>query len=198
MNKEGIFGEVGHLTINADTKKELVNYLKSADDKIRGLLLSCNISILILYLMIILKLIEVYSGLHGRHPIYLAVILASIYLSFGIFLWLHWKYRLYKPSLSSIIIKEYLHYKIHHCTWEIKLISTYLSTYLLIIASSCVLFWFDADHTPGILLQIIAPVGLIVFGAGLFLLLKQVFERKKLMKWIKVIDKNILGQFSKQ
>jgi len=92
-----------------------------------------------------------------------------------------------------MVIKAFLQFKVAATTHQVKLLSGYMIIYFLIALSFCLLCWYDAAYSLKKVLEITTPVGIVVYSAGLFLLVKLVYTRKTFINYLHLIYK-----FSKQ
>ena len=185
------------LVFNTATKEQFLTYLKMREDQIQAMLLWCSIIIVVSYMAVIISIVNFYTALAVTGIPYLVTILVLIIALFGAFLWLQYRVSVYKPAYTNLVMKEFLQFKIHIANRQIKLLSGYMIAYLLIVASSCLLCWYNASAAQKIL-QITTPLSILVYGAGLFLLIKLAGKRKAYLNYISLINDSITSRFSTQ
>lgn len=188
------------LKFDATSAQQLVGYLRIQDKKLQGMMLWCCIAVLIGYLSVIFAILQFYSTLPGQHTSYLAAALILIYLLFGIFLWLQFRISTYKPTQTQVRLKEFCQFKIQVTRRQIKLLTGCLLAYALIVFVSCIACWLEAEDNNGAekLFRITAPVSIIVYVIGLYLLAKLGVRWHSLNDDISGIDREILKGFGQQ
>ncbi|MBD1395474.1 hypothetical protein [Mucilaginibacter glaciei] len=186
------------LVFNADNKKEFLLLLKKREDQVQGMLLWCSIIVLVSYVAVVISIIKYYTSLTSGHPGYLVALLTVIMALLGWFIWLQYRCTTYQPSASAMVMKELLKFKAHVATRQLKLLITYIIGYSLIVAGSCFLCWWYVEGGPQKIIEATAPISIMVYAAGLFLLMKLAFKRRTYLNYIGSIDKSIIDGFSKQ
>jgi MFS family permease len=182
------------------SSKQLISYLKIQDEKLQGMLLWCSIAVLIGYILVIFAILEYYAQLPGYHTGYLAIALFLIYLLFGLFLWVQYKISDYKPTATQVRLKEFCHFKIQVTKRQIKMLSGYMVAYALILFASCIAFWLETEDDDGAvkIVRITAPVSILIYVSGLFLLAKLGTKWSALNEDMRGIDYQIIQGISQQ
>jgi hypothetical protein len=178
-----------HFVVNLETRKKLMSYLVSQDNKMQSMLVWCSIGILIIYILIVLNLARFYPVLKNGHAVYAIIMLVADGSLFALFLGIQWRVCTYKPSSSRQVAKEILHFKIAAAEQRIKRLMAYLLTYLLIALASGLCCWYDGAFGVSRVLTFITPAGILIYGAGLCLLLKIAYLRKMLLDCFHLIEK---------
>ena len=186
------------LVLNEDTKQQFLSFLKTQETRVQGMLLWCSIAVLVGYIAVIFSIIKYCTTLNTGHPAYVFIMMLIIIILFGAFIWLQYRATVYKPLRSNIIMKELLHFKVQVATKQLKLLVAAIFSYSLIVAGSCILCWYYVANGPQNIINITAPVSIMVYGAGLFLLVKLAIKRRNYLGCINLINSEIINKFSKQ
>ncbi len=198
METAEILGDLKRIEVSFQVQKQLINYLKSRYVKIRRTLLLCSVLTLFNYLIIIFNIIKLHTTVKTGYPWPLIIILSVIYISFAIFIWFRLKINIYKPTESNSIKKEFFNFKVQTANLQIEFLKACVITYSPILITSCLFCWFDKEYSAYKIIQTTMPVGIIIYGAGLFLLLKLNRIRKTYTNNISIINKSLVGQSNEQ
>jgi len=164
-------------------------YLEEQDSKIQSMLAWCSIGVVCSYFILVLNIVRFYSTLESAHPLWLIIILTLAIFLFAFFVYIQWMLLIYKPLESRMVIKAFLQFKVDVTSRHVKLLSGYMITYFLIALSFCLLCWYDAAYSLKKVLEITTPTGIVVYSAGLFLLVKLVYTRKTFINYLHLIYK---------
>jgi hypothetical protein len=191
---------VDELKFDAVSANKLVGYLRTEDKKLQRMLLWCSVSVMIAYMSVIITILKYYSFLPGHHAAYLGTALFLIYILFGIFLWLQYRISTYKPTATQIRLKEFCRFKLQVTSRQIKMLSGYLIAYALIVITSCLACWLEADNDDGAekIIKITAPISILVYVTGIYLLGRLGIRWNLLNDDIRRIDSEILNGIQRQ
>jgi hypothetical protein len=185
------------LVFDADAKKEFLNWLKNREDKIQTMLLWCSIAVLVSYASVMLVIVKIYASLNIGQPLYLLILAAVIFCLFGLFVRLQYHINTYTPTGTKLVIKELLYFKAHIARRQMILLAGYIATYSVFVIAACALC-YDALWGAQKILRVTAPVSILIYAAGLFLLLKLAGKRRTYLNYITTIDDSIVKGFSNQ
>ena len=186
------------IAFNADTRREFLGFVKHRGERLEEMLLWCSIFVLLSYVALVLSIIKCYASLTSQQPVYLALLLVLVVVMLVAFIILQYRHAAYRPLSSTLVIKELLNFKIHVANRQLKLLSGYIIAYSVIVGGSCLLCWYSAGQGAAKILALTAPISIMVYGAGLFLLAKLLVKRRAYLNYICAIDEGILKQFNKQ
>jgi hypothetical protein len=186
------------LVLSEDTKQQFLSFLKTRESQVQGMLLWCSIAVLVGYIALIFSIIKYCTTLKTGHPVYLMGMMLIIIALFGAFIWLQYKSTVCKPLGSHIIMKELLHFKVRVATKQLKLLVAAILSYSFIVLGSCILCWYYVANGPQNIINITAPISIMVYSAGLFLLVKLAIKRRKYLGCISLINSELINKFSKQ
>lgn len=172
-----------------ETREKLMLYFEAQDSKIQSMLAWGSLGFLFSYVITILNIAKFYSTIKSGHVLYLTGILTIVFFLFALFVWIQWKMFLYKPTSSRNVVKALLHFSVRVTNRQINLLSGYMIVYFLIALGSCFLGWYEANYSIKKVLETTTPIGIMVSGAGLFLLVKLTYTRKTFINYLHLIDK---------
>lgn len=198
QKQETIAIDTKKLVFNTDTKKEFLIFLKQKEDRLEWMLLWCSIIVLVSYIALVLSIIKYYATLTSEQPVYLVVLLLLIMVMLSAFIRLQYRLTNYKPLCSALVIKELLNFKAHIANKQLTLLTAYIIAYSVIVGGSCLLCWYSAGQGAQKILTLTTPVSIMVYGCGLFLLVKLMLKRRAYLNYICSIDESIVNQFNKQ
>lgn len=188
------------LKFDVISAQQLIGFLRIQDEKLQRMLLWCSIVVLIGYASVILTILNCYSSIPGHHTGYLGIVLFLIYFLFGAFLWVQYRISTYQPTATQIRLKEFCRFKIQITKRQIRMLIGYLVAYALFVFASCLACWLEADDAEGAdkIFKITAPISILVYVTGLYLLARLGVRWRALTADIRDIDREIIQGISQQ
>lgn len=174
--------ESEHLIHHQETRGKLAVCLEEQDSKIVSILVWCSIALLCSYLVILLEAIIIYSDVGSGHRWYMIPGLMLLFLPFVV---IAWKVFSYAPRQSRAVAKGLFHWNVAEHNRELRWLSGLVIVYFFIVQVSCFSLW----HYAGGGLTLLA--GIILYGLGLFLLVKLACARKTIVNYLRLTDRHL-------
>ncbi|CAM3958786.1 hypothetical protein MUGA111182_19405 [Mucilaginibacter galii] len=186
MDVKDLFDENDRIRIDSDEKLEV--YMEAHYDRFHNLLLWANVAILINFVMIIVRTINLYKGDDPTALTSLKIIFAVIFGAFAGFLVWQWRAGVTLGPPEWGRIKTLLQYKVGIMEKQIGLIIGYITAYTLILVAGYA-FYETTELVPvQKVIDINSPVTLVMYLMGSYSLYQCFNRRQKLLTGINAMD----------